>query len=179
MIKLREVEPRENDRYRTAFNTVVNQAETVAPILSNARVGIIQNPDHPGTGLVAVDLGIPGKAQIMSLVIGAIDPEGNPYTVFNRLDITTESSLQKSQQEEKERRFTGYLRFSGGAQRFLRQIPGRINVFKSPFEDDDRMIYRITGGQFKLIEHLLKEGDVEFVEWPNNVEKPFVMPPGF
>ncbi len=182
MIKLREVEETISDEHRAAFNTVVNYAEAVAPILSRGIGGVYQNPEHPGTGLVLVDIGHPGKAQIASFVIGAIDPEGNPYTVFNRLAITEESSLRRIQPEQKEeKQFTGYLRFSEEAKEISSQIPGRVNFLKSPFEDDNRPIYRITGGQFQLIKHLLKgEGiDYEIVEWPEGVEKPFVMPPGF
>lgn len=180
---MREVEKTISDEHRAAFNTVVNYAETISPILNDGLVGVVQNSEHPGTGLVLVDFGMPGKAQIMSLVIGAIDPEGNPYTIFNRLAITQESALKKIEEQKEEQPFTGYIRFLDDIEgvRITHKIHGSYNVFKSPFEDDDRPIYRITGGQFKLIKHLLKEEgvDYEIVEWPKNVKKPFVMPPGF
>lgn len=128
-----------------------------------------------------LDFGVPGRAQIMSLVIGAIDPDGNPYTMFHRLEITAESAQQKKQLE-KEKTFTGYIRFSEEAELSIAfEIPGRVNVLKSPFKDDNRTIYRITQAQFQLIKHLLKgEGvDYEIVEWPKNAKKPFLIPPGF
>lgn len=182
MKKMREVEPKENEKYREAFNTVVNAAEEIAPILRTAAVKLFPNPKHPGTGLIAANFGIPGRAERFSLIIGAIDTEGNPYSGFNRLAVTERSSIAGIQSEpEKRKPFTGYLRFSEKAEQIVHKMPGRINYLKSPFKDDNRTIYRITRGQFGLIEHLLKgEGiDYEIVEWPEDVEKPFVMPPGF
>lgn len=180
---MKELEPKENDKYREAFNAVVNKAEEVAPILETGVVELFQNPRHRGTGLIVVSFGIPDVAARFSLIIGAIDTKGNPYTLFNRLEVTEELSKQKTKLEEKsEKPFTGYLRFlSKKADKVAQQIPGRRSVYKSPFEDNDRPIYRITSGQFSFIEHLLKgEGvDYEIVEWPKDAEKPYLPPPGF
>lgn len=103
------------------------------------------------------------------------------YTVFTRLEVTEELSKQKVHLEHQKKPFTGYIRFSDAARKITRQIPGRVNILKSPFPEDDRPIYRITSGQFSLIKHLFRgEGiDYEIVEWPEDVEKPFLMPPGF
>lgn len=80
---MKELEPKENDKHREAFNTVVNWAESVAPILETAVVKLFQNPRHKGTGLVAANFGIPNVAERFSLIIGAIDAKGNPYTVYS------------------------------------------------------------------------------------------------
>lgn len=181
MIKLREAEPENNEGYRAAFNTVVNNALDVVPVFKGSLVGIVQNPEFPGTGLVLADLRMPGKAHILSVVIGAIDPEGNPYSAFNRLEVTQESALQRIAEKKERKPFTGYVRFSEEAERVTFEIPGRYNAFKSPFEEDSRAIYRMSGAQFHLIEHLLQgEGvDYEIVEWPKEVPLPLVIPPGF
>ena len=173
-----EAEPKNNERHRAAFNTVVNHTLEVAPVFKGSMVGIVENPKFPGTGLVLTDLRMPGKAQILSVVIGAIDPEGNPYSAFGRLEITHESSIKRTQEEEKKKPFTGFIRFSKSAQQVTDQIPGGYNVFRSPFAEDNRLIYRISGAQFHLIEHLLKgEGvDYEIVTWPKDVPLPLVPP---
>lgn len=182
VICVKEIQPKDNEKYREAFNTVVNTAEKVAPILKKGVVRLFQNPESPGTGLVAVNFGIPGFPERLSLVIGVIDTEGNPYTVFNSLAITEESAKVEQQGVEKEKPFTGYIRFNNDeAEEVAYKIPGRINIFTSPFKSDDRPIYRVTEAQFLHIEHLLKgEGvDYEIVEWPKGKKRPTVFPPGF
>lgn len=84
------------------------------------------------------------------------------------------------------RQFTGYLRFSQDdeeykrAFRYLHKLPGSVNYLKSPFPGDKQAVCQVSSYRFGLLKPKFEEEGIwyEFFEWPEDVQRPFLFPPG-
>lgn len=96
--------------------------------------------------------------------------------------VENSANSPSGQDGEQETPFTGYIRFKEEVTGFglLRDIPGSFNILQSPVPDDKRLVCGISPGQYQILKRLLEENGVEheMVEWPKDVKKPFVWPPG-